>query len=111
MTSNLLCGKPPEFSTAILREPFHPVKEFAENRALHFEKRQGTMEKEFRRRGEKAVASNCEECVFYDYDQEAELWFCTVDLDEDEMERFLRRANDSCPYYRRDGEYRTARRQ
>ena len=31
------------------------------------------------------------------------------DLDEDEMERFLRSANDSCPFYRPGDEYRTAR--
>jgi len=34
-----------------------------------------------------------------------------MDLDEDEMERFLRSANNACPFYRRGDEYRTARRQ
>ena len=43
------------------------------------------------------MASNCEECVHYDY--------------EDEMERFLRSANDACPFYRRGDDYATARRQ
>ena len=31
------------------------------------------------------MASNCEECLHYDYDEETESYFCTMDLDEDEM--------------------------
>lgn len=57
------------------------------------------------------MAGNCESCVHYDFDDEAESWYCTRDLDEDEMERFLRKANDACPFYRRGGDYETARRQ
>lgn len=57
------------------------------------------------------MAANCEECVYYDYDEEVEGYVCTRDLDEDEMERFLRGANFACPFYRRGGEYDTARRQ
>ena len=57
------------------------------------------------------MASNCDECVYYDYDEELEAWCCTMDLDEDEMERFLRGVNDTCPFYRRGDDYETARRQ
>lgn len=57
------------------------------------------------------MAANCDECVHYDYDQETETYFCGVDLDEDEMERFLRGTNDGCPFYRRDDDYASARRQ
>ena len=57
------------------------------------------------------MAANCDECVYYDYDEEMESWYCTMDLDEDEMERFLRRANGDCPFYRRGDDYETARRQ
>ena len=57
------------------------------------------------------MAGNWEECMYYDYDEELEAWYCTVDLDEDEMERFLRGANRTCPYYRRGDDYTTARRQ
>ena len=57
------------------------------------------------------MANNCEECVHYDYDDEIEAYFCSMDLDEDEMERFLRSANNACPFYRRGDDYRTARRQ
>lgn len=57
------------------------------------------------------MANNCEECVHYDYDDEIEAYFCSMDLDEDEMERFLRSANNACPFYRRGDDYQTARRQ
>ena len=55
--------------------------------------------------------TNCEECAYYDSDPETDTNFCEADLDEDEMERFLRAANDACPFYRLGDEYRTARRQ
>ena len=55
--------------------------------------------------------TNCEDCVYYEYDPEADTNYCEADLDEDEMERFLCSANDSCPFYRPGDEYRTARRQ
>ena len=55
--------------------------------------------------------TNCEECVYYEYDPETDANYCEADLDEDDMERFLRSANDACPFYRPGGEYRTARRQ
>ena len=34
--------------------------------------------------------SRCEDCQFFDYDEETDSNYCTQDLDEDEMERFLR---------------------
>ena len=49
--------------------------------------------------------------TYYDYDDEVDAYYCTMDLDEDEMERFLRSANTACPFYRRGDDYRTARRQ
>ena len=57
------------------------------------------------------MAANCEECVWYDYDEELDAWVCEADLDEDEMERFLRFGTRECPFYRSGDDYRTARRQ
>ena len=57
------------------------------------------------------ISGSCEDCAHYQYDDEEEYWFCDMDLDEDEMERFLRSANDACPFYRRGDDYMTARRQ
>ena len=47
---------------------------------------------------------------FYNYDEEYDEYICDVDLDEDEMVRFLSGRGD-CPYWRPGDEYRTARRQ
>ena len=57
------------------------------------------------------AGTKCEECVHFDYDEENDVSFCGMDLDEDEMERFLRSAADACPFYRREDEYSSARRQ
>ena len=54
---------------------------------------------------------NCEECVWYDYDDELEAYVCEADLDEDEMEQFLRGGTRDCPFYCPGDDYRTARRQ
>ena len=55
--------------------------------------------------------SNCEECIYYNYDEESDSYDCSVNLDEDDMERFLKSAADACPFYRRGGDYESARRQ
>ena len=57
------------------------------------------------------MAANCEECVHYDYDDEDDVYYCTMDLDEDEMERFLRSSFSDCPYYQLDDEYQIVRKQ
>ena len=57
----------------------------------------------------KKQQGSCESCMYYEYDEDYECYVCEVNLDEDEMERFLRSANDSCPFYRPGDEYRTAR--
>ena len=49
--------------------------------------------------------------LYFEDDDETESYYCTMDLDEDEMERFLRSDFGSCPFYRRGDDYATARRQ
>ena len=55
--------------------------------------------------------TNCEMCVYFDTDPDTGEEYCSVNLDEDEMERFLRSDFRNCPFYRRGDDYRTARRQ
>ena len=57
------------------------------------------------------MASCCDECMFYDYDQDGDEYFCDAELDEDEMERFLKGTSTACPFYRPGGDYKTASRQ
>ena len=45
------------------------------------------------------------------YDEEYECYTCEVDLDEDEMARFLQDKFYDCPYYQLGDEYRIVRKQ
>ncbi|MBQ1603545.1 MAG: hypothetical protein II045_02365 [Oscillospiraceae bacterium] len=46
-----------------------------------------------------AQGSNCEDCIYYSYDEEYDSYYCEQELDEDEMVRFLERRNNACPFY------------
>ena len=54
---------------------------------------------------------NCESCVWYDYNDVDDAYECGVDLDEDEMYRFLSGSQWECPYYSHDDEYAVVRHQ
>lgn len=55
--------------------------------------------------------SMCEECRNYVYDEEWDYYVCEVNLDEDEMMRFMTESDYNCPYYQRDDEYEIVRKQ
>ncbi len=55
--------------------------------------------------------SSCESCVYYVFDRDSEQYFCDMDLDEDEMYRFINNAFNSCPYFTQGDEYAIARKQ
>ena len=57
------------------------------------------------------MQSNCETCMYFGYDEEFEEYFCEVNLDEDEMYRFLSGTQQECPYFRLDDEYAVVRHQ
>lgn len=59
----------------------------------------------------KDVVSNCDCCFNYVYDEDYECYTCEMDLDEDEMARFLAGSNRSCPYFQHDDEYKIVRKQ
>lgn len=59
----------------------------------------------------KTTASNCESCVFYDYDEDYDCYSCQMNLDEDEMARFLSGNSQYCPYYRFYDEYKSVQKQ
>lgn len=54
---------------------------------------------------------NCEQCGNYVYDEDYECYTCAVDLDEDEMQRFLMNSFKGCPYFQFNDEYRIVRKQ
>ena len=58
-----------------------------------------------------SAVSKCESCAFYNPDEEYDDYICDMDLDEDEMARFLAADTGNCPYWRPGDEYLTARKQ
>ena len=55
--------------------------------------------------------SNCDVCMNFIYDEEYECYICDMDLDQDEMGRFLKNTFDNCPYFRLGDEYKIVRKQ
>ncbi len=53
----------------------------------------------------------CESCLFYDYNEEDDQYECGVDLDEDELLRFMTKSTVTCPYYKYYDEYKSVQKQ
>ncbi len=60
---------------------------------------------------EKKKATSCDCCAYYEYDEYYDSYSCSVNLDEDEMERFLSYATFSCPYFKLYDEYSMVKKQ
>jgi hypothetical protein len=52
-----------------------------------------------------------EHCAHYVYDEYGDYYYCDIDLDEDEMIRFMEGNTADCPYYDSDDEYEIVRHQ
>ncbi len=59
----------------------------------------------------KKPVSNCESCVFYDYDDELDSYVCEMNLDQDDLDKFLRGTTQNCPFYRFYDEYKSVHKQ
>lgn len=57
------------------------------------------------------MASQCDICTNYVYDEIEDYYYCNVNLDEDDMYRFMKGSMDSCSYFTLDDEYSIARKQ
>lgn len=58
-----------------------------------------------------SVKSNCDYCVNYEYDEEYECYECIVNMDEDDMYRYIRDKSKGCPYFRLGDEYKIVQKQ
>lgn len=58
-----------------------------------------------------AQVSNCDTCNNYIYDDEDECYICDMNLDEDDMVKFLTGNFNECPYYQSNDEYLIVRHQ
>lgn len=54
--------------------------------------------------------SICEQCMYYEWDDELEEYSCVMTLDEDELQRFSY-SHKSCPYFRFGDEYQIVKKQ
>ena len=59
----------------------------------------------------KKKKTSCESCMYFEYDEEFECYTCMMNLDEDEMYRFMQNSFDNCPYYKYGDEYAVVRKQ
>ena len=57
------------------------------------------------------MASQCDMCTNYVYDEIEDYYYCNVNLDEDDMYRYMKGSMDSCSYFTLDDEYSIARKQ
>ena len=48
----------------------------------------------------KETVTNCDSCVYYDYNEDDDMFECRVDLDEDEFLAFMTKKTQNCPYYK-----------
>ncbi|MBQ8796236.1 MAG: hypothetical protein IJZ54_07415 [Clostridia bacterium] len=55
--------------------------------------------------------SCCEMCAHYMYDEAYDCYICEINLDEDEMESFLRGSDFECHYFSAYDEYKIVRKQ
>ncbi len=56
------------------------------------------------------MADNCEHCAYFVQDYEFGD-YCSVSLDEDEMEKFLTQSTGSCHYFQLYDEYKIVKKQ
>ena len=59
----------------------------------------------------KQKMTNCEVCGNYVYDDDYGYYVCEMDLDEDEMVKFITGNFHQCPYFKMGDEYRIVRKQ
>ena len=56
-------------------------------------------------------STECDTCWYYDYDEEEDMEYCSMDLDEDEVYRILSSTHLHCTFYRQGDDYTLSRRQ
>jgi len=59
----------------------------------------------------KETTMNCDDCNYYEWDDEDEYYYCSVNMDEDDYARMVQGHSRQCPYYRHEDEYQIVRHQ
>ncbi len=53
----------------------------------------------------------CDDCNYYMWDEDDEMYYCTVNIDEDDLARIMESNFRQCPYFRHDDEYQIVKHQ
>lgn len=53
----------------------------------------------------------CDECAYFEYDENDEEYYCSVDMDEDDYARFISGGSNDCPFFKCGDEYAVVRHQ
>lgn len=48
---------------------------------------------------------NCEDCWYYNYDEDEDEYYCTQEIDEDDWYRIRTYYKGQCPYFRQADDY------
>ena len=57
------------------------------------------------------MQTSCDFCAYNEYDEEDEEYYCSANMDEDDMARFMQSSYKECPYFRNGDEYKVVRHQ
>lgn len=57
------------------------------------------------------AAISCDDCAYYEFDDDDEMYYCSVNMDEDDYMRLLTGGYRNCPYYRNGDDYKIVRHQ
>ena len=55
--------------------------------------------------------TSCDTCAYLEYDEDDEAYYCSMDMDEDDVVRLNASSFKNCPYYRDGDEYKVVRKQ
>lgn len=55
--------------------------------------------------------NQCDQCVYFVYDDDYEEYLCEADMDEDDYARIVSESRTSCPFFRDGDEYKVVRHQ
>lgn len=55
--------------------------------------------------------NQCDQCVYFVYDEDYEEYLCEADMDEDDYGRLMSDSRSICPFFRDGDEYKVVRHQ
>ena len=57
------------------------------------------------------MALGCDTCNYYEYDENDDAYYCSVDMDEDDYGRLISSNYKDCPFYTSNNEYEIVKHQ